>query len=371
MLAMPSPGARSSIAFSTRTSSNCGDGMRSRYRPDGRRSGTSTTAPPRRRANSCSASTSDARNSSGAPMTTASNALSASAVSAPGGVPARTSSPFDACTSDDTSKLGSCSSARRMNVAFHDGLGSCTSTLRRRPLATKRRSAALSASVVSPSVGSDAQRHRRRAARRRRISQRRVEPLGVARPPVLDMRELGAVLLEDDPGRLPRQPIGLDDAVEHGRPANAPGVWLVGGNDANVWRCRPGDGDGRDGHAVTGECGRWSGRHQPRPRRPARPRSRTSPLYQGCAPGDAARSSPSVVTGAMSSTATGARRRAVHDGSMNPTTAVAIAALLSTAVIVMAGAPRPRRFAMHDCARAGAWPATLARRRRRHGRPLD
>ena len=64
-------------------------------------------------------------------MSTTSKAFSASAVNVAGGLPVRTASPLEACTSVETSKLGSCSIARRTKVTFHEGLGSCTSTFSR------------------------------------------------------------------------------------------------------------------------------------------------------------------------------------------------------------------------------------------------
>ena len=186
-------------------------------------------------------------------MSTASKALSASAVSAAGGLPARTSSPLDACTSVDTSKLGSCSIARRTKVAFHDGLGSCTSTL--------SRSSARHEAQVRGVVGrrrlaferNDPQRDDRGADRRRRVPQRRVEALGVARPLVLQMRELGATLFEDDPRRLAREPARLDDSVERRGPAHSNGIRLVCRDDAHVRGRWLGDGDSRDRHVVTQE----------------------------------------------------------------------------------------------------------------------
>ena len=211
-------------------------------------------------------------------MTTASNALSASAVSARG-----------RRARSDLEPLRRLHERRHLEARILLERAAHERGVPRRPRfvhehvqpacrsATKRRSAALSASVVSPSAG-----------RTRSVTSTCRSPAAYIAASPRSARSRASTgarrcassaprssrTIRDD---LPASPLRLDDGRERRRPADA---------NRRLARLRQrcehsgaggsGDGDGRDGHAVTDECGRWSRCHQPRPRRPARPRSRTS-----------------------------------------------------------------------------------------------
>ena len=120
------------------------------YAPDGLRSATRTTVPPRTRANDSRAAISPGPRSSGAPTSTRSKRSSAAPVIEAGGSPVLTSSPFDARTRVTTSKSGLSSSTRRTNPDAHDGLGSNDSTRNRRLSASTRVVADASARSAPP-----------------------------------------------------------------------------------------------------------------------------------------------------------------------------------------------------------------------------